>query len=181
MSSRCRVARSLLAGGAANRPTSRLLGPPPYHSMVRPALAVLMFVGCGFSPAHESNGGDGGGITSDVMMNGSGSDAGSGSGSSASFLALHVPPAGQSAGTSDLTFTGTVTGDTDALTVGFMLPSGVVFDHWPQSNGPDVAVQHVRALTVTASSQVTVGGGRARGGRGGGGGAGRGARGARAN
>ena len=124
-----------------------------------------MFVGCGFSPAHESNGGDGGGITSDVMMNGSGSDggsgSGSGSGSSASFLALHVPPAGQSAGTSDLTFTGVVTVDTDALTVGFTLPSGVVFDHWPQSNGPEVAVLHVRALTVTASSQVTVVGSRA--------------------
>ena len=34
------------------------------------------------------------------------------------------------------TFTGAVTIDTDALTVGFALPNGVTFDQWPQTRVP---------------------------------------------
>lgn len=127
--------------------TSRL-----YVPCVRRSLIALCCVGCGFAPgsAGNNNGDPDGGAT--------GADApnGFGSGSGTPFVALHVPAGGQSAGTADLALTASTTIDTDALTIGAPLPSGVTFDHWAQASGPELAVLHVRGLSIGSSALVTV-------------------------
>ncbi len=74
---------------------------------------------------------------------------------------LHVPPAGGAPGTGDLTLTDDV--DTTQLTIGGSsdLPTGVTFDSYPQASGPDVAVLHVKTLTVPSSASIRVTGTRA--------------------
>ncbi|MBL8952989.1 MAG: hypothetical protein JNK82_19585 [Myxococcaceae bacterium] len=73
----------------------------------------------------------------------------------------HLPPDGQFAGSADLTL-GSVVVDTSVPEVrGLALPSGVTFAVRPHEPfGPELAVLHVRGLTVSAGAVVRVIGSR---------------------
>jgi hypothetical protein len=73
---------------------------------------------------------------------------------------LHLPPDAWYAGTADVALTGGEI-DTDELTIpSGALPDGVLFDVWPQPGGPELAVLHIKALTIAPDSTVRVVGGR---------------------
>ncbi len=78
------------------------------------------------------------------------------------FDAVHVPPAGQVAGTGDLTLANEVDTTTLSIDGSSTLPAGVTFDTWPQpGGGADLAVLHVRTLHVPSAAMVRVTGSRA--------------------
>jgi len=77
---------------------------------------------------------------------------------------VHVPVAAEFPGSSDLGLWGEVTIDTSNYTIdGSMPPVGVIFDGASQDSdppGPDLAILHVRALTVEVGAKVRVIGSR---------------------
>ncbi len=75
---------------------------------------------------------------------------------------IHVPDGGEFSTLGELVLDSDVTIDTTALTIGGSAPpADVVFDNWAQSGGgPDLAVLHVRSLTIESGIRVTVIGGR---------------------
>jgi len=108
---------------------------------------VVTCAGCG----EVKNGPDDGGAGSDGP--GSGSDSGSG------FDVAHVGPADERIGTVDLVIPTTQTFDTQALTVNGM--GGVDFTVAAQEGGgPDVAVLHLKSLTIMNAALCPVIGSR---------------------
>lgn len=119
---------------------------------------ALIVTACQFKPgALNGSSGDGG---ADGAVSTDGELAGD---AAAALEPLHVPPAGSAVGTADLVLDADV--DTSALSIGgsTTLPAGVTFDVWPQlgSGGGELAVLHVRALSVPTSVTVRVTGSRA--------------------
>ena len=124
-------------------------------------LLVAGLAGCSFH-ANEQNGIDAPAqFGSDAApSDGTGDAQGSDSGSGSDFVPLHVPPGGRAPGTADLSLSVQTTINTsDPSIAGVQLPPGVTFDTWMQPGGPELAVLHVRAFSVSA--HVTVVGSRA--------------------
>lgn len=74
---------------------------------------------------------------------------------------LHLSPGDGNAGTGGLVLSGSVMIDTSAPSISVTLPDGDSFDVRPQAGGgPDLAVLHVGALTVSNGADVKVTGSR---------------------
>ena len=94
-----------------------------------------------------------GGIDASLLDAGPGDDA-----ASPGPDPLHLAPGDGATGTALLTLTGSVTIDTTGPTLtGATLPAGDSFDVRPQvGGGPELAVLHVRALTVLSGAVVRI-------------------------
>jgi hypothetical protein len=112
-------------------------------------LGLLVLVGCSYSPSRV-------GVTSDTDATGGDDD-----GPANTLEPLHLGPGDGVPGTDPLTLDGNVTINTDGPAISTSLPPGVTFDVRPQlGGGPELAVLHVAALTVTAGADVRITGAR---------------------
>lgn len=122
---------------------------------MRWAVLIVLAAGCSFS-AHAV--GETTDAATDTQAGSNGSDDSGGGSDDTPPPPLHLGSADGTPGTDPWTITGTVAIDTGTLMInGASLPPGDTFDIKPQlGGGPDLAVLHVGALTLTSTATITV-------------------------